>query len=77
MNQSQRADAESGRGEYLTAEEVARTLRVSPPTVYRWRLDFPDMPALVVGKSVRFPKERLTRWLAQHEQGRGRPRAAP
>jgi len=71
MNQAQRADTESSAA-YLTAEEVARTLKVSPPTIYRWRLDFPDMPALVVGKSVRFPRERLERWLRAREQGRGR-----
>lgn len=60
--------------DYLTAREVADLVRVSEPTVYRWRLDDPTMPALVVGKTVRFPTARLRRWLEQREQGRGRAR---
>jgi excisionase family DNA binding protein len=56
--------------DFLTAPDVARWLKVSAPTVYRWRLDDPTMPALVVGKTVRFPRARLERWLRAREQGR-------
>jgi excisionase family DNA binding protein len=58
--------------DYLTAEEVAARVKVSPPTVYRWSLDDPSMPTLRIGRTVRFPRERLERWLRAREQGRGR-----
>jgi excisionase family DNA binding protein len=64
-------DAEPAEGDvYLVARQVADMVKVSEPTVYRWRLDDPTMPALVVGKTVRFPRGRLMRWLKQREQGR-------
>jgi len=55
---------------YLTAEEVAELLRVSPKTVYRLALKDPSLPCLRVGGVVRFPEERLLRWLRDREQGR-------
>jgi excisionase family DNA binding protein len=55
---------------YFTADEVAARLKVSKPTVYRWSLGDPSMPTLRIGRSVRFPADRLEEWLRQREQGR-------
>ena len=58
------------RAEYLTAEEVATLLQASPKTVYRIAKLDPTMPMLKLGGLVRFPRERLERWLRAREQGR-------
>jgi excisionase family DNA binding protein len=58
------------RPEYLTAEEVATLLQASPKTVYRIAKLDPTMPMLKLGGLVRFPRERLERWLRAREQGR-------
>jgi excisionase family DNA binding protein len=57
---------------YLTVEEVAELLRLSPKSIYRLVKAEPTLPALRLGGSVRFPRERLERWLRDREQGRGR-----
>ena len=56
--------------EYLTPDEVGEMLQLSAKSVYRlWKAD-PTMPALKIGGSVRFHRERLERWLRDREQGR-------
>ncbi|MBI2526751.1 MAG: helix-turn-helix domain-containing protein [Candidatus Rokubacteria bacterium] len=62
---------------YLTAEEVGQMLQVSGKSVYRWLKDDPTMPVLKIGGTVRFPRERLERWLRDREQGAARRRHAP
>ncbi len=57
---------------YLTAGPVAELLQLSAKTIYRLAKADPTMPALRIGGAVRFPRERLERWLRDHEQGRGR-----
>lgn len=59
---------------YLTAEEVGDMLQVSVKSVYRWAKSEPTFPMLKLGGTVRFPRERLLRWLRDVEQGRPRPR---
>ena len=62
---------------YLDARDVAAILKVSPKSVFRWAAQDPTMPALRIGGTVRFPRERLLRWLRDREQGhptRGRVR---
>lgn len=59
---------------YLTADQVGELLQLSPKTVYRLVKADPTMPALKLGGAVRFPRERLERWLRDREQGRARPR---
>jgi excisionase family DNA binding protein len=54
---------------YLTAEQVGELLQVSSKSVYRWQKADPTMPALKIGGTVRFPRERLERWLRDREQG--------
>ena len=58
--------------EYLTAEQVAALLQVSVKSVQRWACTDASMPVLRIGRTVRFPRERLLRWLKTREQGRGR-----
>jgi excisionase family DNA binding protein len=62
---------------YLTAADVAEMLQVSEKSVYRWANAAPTMPALRIGGTVRFPRERLERWLRDREQGRPTRRQVP
>jgi excisionase family DNA binding protein len=57
--------------DYLTATQVARWLQVSEKSVYRWASHDPGMPALRIGGVIRFPRERLERWVRSREQGTG------
>jgi excisionase family DNA binding protein len=59
---------------YLTPREVATMLRVSEKTVYRLAKADPTMPKLKLAGAVRFPRERLQRWLRDREQGHPHPR---
>ena len=54
---------------YLTAEQVGELLQVSPRTVQRWALEDASMPALRLGRTVRFPRAELERWFARSTQG--------
>lgn len=57
--------------DYLTATQVVRWLQVSEKSVYRWATHDPSMPALRLGGVIRFPRERLERWVRSREQGIG------
>lgn len=70
---SSASEAPAGREEYETPKDFAALLKISRRQVYRLMED-PTFPVLVIGKLRRIPKGRATRWLAQREQGRGRPR---
>ena len=59
--------------EYLTAEQLAELLQVSPKSIFRWATEDPSMPCLRLGRAVRFPKARILAWLRGREQGPGRP----
>ena len=60
--------------DYLTAADVADLLQVSEKSIYRWAAADPTLPTLRIGGTVRFPAERLLRWLRDREQGRGAAR---
>lgn len=65
---------DEGAPAYLLPEEVAAILRLSTKSVYRIASADPTMPALRLnGRTIRFPRERLERWLRDREQGQGRP----
>jgi excisionase family DNA binding protein len=51
-------------------------LQVSVRSIYRLVAKHPEMPALKEGGALRFPRERLERWLRDREQGRAKPRLA-
>lgn len=63
---------ETGNSEYLTIEQLAGLLQVSQKSVSRWASTDPSMPVLRLGRTVRFPKDRVLRWLRSREQGPGR-----
>ena len=59
---------------YLTPDQVGELMQVKVKTIYDWARKDVTMPAVRIGHTVRFPRERLLRWLADREQGRARPR---
>jgi excisionase family DNA binding protein len=60
-------DAAETEPEYITAEDVAAMLKVSAKTVYRLAREDASLPQLRIGGSVRFPRERLMKWLRARE----------
>jgi excisionase family DNA binding protein len=56
---------------YLTADDIAEIVQLSAKTVYRMAATDPSFPSLRLGGSVRFPRERVLKWLRDREQGRG------
>ena len=54
---------------YLTPGQVAEMLQLSAKSVYRLAKADPTLPMLKLGGAVRFPRERLERWLRDREQG--------
>jgi len=63
-------NAEDGRAtlpEYLTAAQVGAMLQLSAKTVFRLARQDATLPQLRVAGSVRFPRERLLRWLRARE----------
>jgi excisionase family DNA binding protein len=59
---------------YLTAEQVGELLQLSAKSIYRLAKADPTLPMLKLGGAVRFPRERLERWLRDREQGTPRTR---
>ena len=53
--------------EYLTAAQVGNMLQISPKSVYRLAAKDPTFPQLRLMGSIRFPRERLARWLKSRE----------
>jgi excisionase family DNA binding protein len=54
---------------YLTADEVATHLQLDRSTVYRLADSDPSFPATRIGRSLRFERGALERWLAGKTQG--------
>lgn len=57
----------AARPEYLTARDVAAMLQLSAKSVFRLARQDTSMPQLRLGGSVRFPRERLMKWLRARE----------
>lgn len=66
------SDAQAALGDYLTVIQVSSWLQVSAKSISRWAQSDPSMPVLRIGRTIRFPRERLMRWLRAREQGMGR-----
>jgi predicted DNA-binding transcriptional regulator AlpA len=66
--------------EYLTADQVGELLQLSAKSIYRLAKDDSTFPMLKLGagrnSTMRFPRERLARWLEQRTQG-ARPMRKP
>lgn len=56
---------------FLTVQEVAELLRVSPATVRAWIAKGEGPPAMRFGKQIRYRPERVIEWVEQQE-GSGR-----
>lgn len=50
--------------ELLTKDDVGKWLKISRPTIDRWRKQ--GMPFIKTGKLVRFEKEKVMAWLEQN-----------
>ena len=55
--------------ELLTSRELAKMLRVSKPTLARWRALDQGPPFVKIEGSVRYPREAVDRWLADRTLG--------
>jgi excisionase family DNA binding protein len=66
---SQEIEALKRLAAYLTPGQVAEMLQLSAKSIYRLAKADPTMPMLKLGGAVRFPRERLERWLRDREQG--------
>jgi|GEM_PF-837896 len=64
-----RAPQRRGEAKFLTPQEVAAALRVSPAVVLRL-VRRGDLPALRVGRAWRVEDEDLRRWIRRHRHSR-------
>ena len=57
--------------DYLTVNEVAEMIRVSTPTLARWRAADPVQgpPFVKIEGSVRYPREAVQKWLEERTLG--------
>jgi excisionase family DNA binding protein len=56
--------------DYFVARELADMLRLSEKSIYRIVREDPTFPYVRVGRgAMRFPRERVRRWLAKRTQG--------
>src|SRR4051812_1835148 len=47
----------------LTVEELAKYLKIKPDTIYK-KVRKGELPAIKLGKLVRFPKELIDQWIS-------------
>ena len=55
---------------YDRADDIAKLVNVSPKSIYRLAKTDPTFPMVKVGGAVRFPRERVLKWLARRTQGK-------
>jgi hypothetical protein len=55
---------------YDKADDTGKLMRLSPKSVYRLAKTDPSFPVTRIGGSLRFPRKRVLRWLAQRTQGK-------
>lgn len=51
----------------MTVEELAKYLRIKPDTIYK-KVKKGEMPALKLGKLLRFPKDLIDQWVIEQSQ---------
>lgn len=51
--------------EYITLMELAQSLKISRPTIDRWRKE--GMPYYKIGNGVRFLEAEVYEWIEQHK----------
>ncbi|MBE3584853.1 MAG: helix-turn-helix domain-containing protein [Thermoanaerobacter sp.] len=52
--------------ELMTQEELCKWLKISPMTAYRWRKK--GMPYIGKGKSIRYEKKAVLKWLKENSK---------
>ena len=55
---------------YWKAKKVGIVMDLSDKSVYRLAKSDPTFPCVKIGGSLRFPRDRVLRWLAQRTQGK-------
>lgn len=68
MNPDEDRSDHSDERQLMTVGEVASLLRMHPKTVYD-RAARGDIPCLKIGRSVRFSRNAIGRWLRGHMEG--------
>jgi excisionase family DNA binding protein len=51
---------------FVTAEELAKWLRIKLPTIRRWQSQ-EDLPCLRVARLVRYEPDRVRKWLEERQ----------
>ena len=51
--------------EYITLNELAKSLKISRATIYRWRKE--GMPYYKIGNGVRFIEAEVNEWITLHK----------
>jgi excisionase family DNA binding protein len=54
--------------EYLTTEELAEKLKVTRQSIWHWRKK--GLPALKIGRAVRFDLEAVSEWINKQTEDR-------
>ena len=54
--------------EYITLNELAKSLKISGATIDRWRKE--GMPYYKIGNGVRFIESEVNEWITQHKSQR-------
>jgi predicted DNA-binding transcriptional regulator AlpA len=62
--------SEPGGISYDKAEEIGKIVKLSAKTIYRIAASDPSFPCTKIGGSLRFPRDKVLRWLAQRTQGK-------
>lgn len=52
--------------DFLTVEEAAKYLKISPQKLYQLKATNQDLPFHKVGESLRFYREELKQWVLSH-----------
>lgn len=53
---------------FLTIQELADELQVPVKTIYDWRYRRVGPPGIKVGRSIRFRRTDVDKWLAAHKE---------
>jgi predicted DNA-binding transcriptional regulator AlpA len=56
--------------EFWTAAEVGKLVKLSDKSIYRIASKDPTFPCVKIGGTLRFPRDRVLRWLARRTQGK-------
>lgn len=58
----------SDTSKFLTMQQLADELQVPVKTIYDWRYRRIGPPSVKVGRSIRFRRTDVERWLTEHKE---------